>query len=94
MKTQLVMHEKINDDDGNTVEIKIWRLPGKTKDKPHGFRYSLAYIVKGKRVVGDDNGEGKGDHRHYSGSEAPYAFTDIDSLINDFYEDIGRYKKL
>ena len=31
-------------------------------DKPHGYRYSLAYIVDGERVIGYDNGEGKGDH--------------------------------
>lgn len=86
------MHEKINDIDGNTVEIKIWQLPLSSAYKPHGYRYSLAYVVNDRRVIGYDNGEGKGDHRHYGDREEPYRFLNIDRLINDFYEDIRRYK--
>ena len=92
MRTQLIMHEKINDIAGNTVEIKIWQLPLSSVDKPHGYRYSLAYVVNDRRVIGYDNGEGKGDHRHYGDREEPYRFLNIDRLINDFYEDIRRYK--
>ena len=55
------------------------------------MRYSLAYIVDGKRDVGHDNGEGKGDHRHYQGKEEPYDFVDIGRLFDDFYTDIRRY---
>ena len=46
------------------MEIKIWRVP-KTKDKPHGVKYLVVYIKGNKRLVGYDNSEGKGDHRHY-----------------------------
>ncbi|WP_461833403.1 toxin-antitoxin system TumE family protein [Desulfothermus sp.] len=46
------------------VEIKIWKVK-KTQDKPQGLKYSLVYIEKGKRIIGYDNAEGKGDHRHY-----------------------------
>jgi hypothetical protein len=91
MKAELVVHQKVTDEGGNTIEIKIWRLAGATADKPHGVRYSLAYIVDGKRVPGYDNGEGKGDHRHYRGREEPYLFVDIDRLFDDFYTDIRRY---
>lgn len=31
-----------------------------------------------------DNEAGKGDHRHYGELEAPYAFTGVDQLIEDF----------
>jgi len=34
------------------MEMKIWQVPV-SKDKPHGFKYSLAYIVddnKGYRL--------------------------------------------
>ena len=37
----------------------------------HGFEYRLAYVVDGERVVGYDNERGKGDHRHFKGSEEP-----------------------
>lgn len=50
--------------DASFQEVKIWKVP-ESKDKPHGLKYSFAYIVKGERVVGYDNAEGKGDHRHY-----------------------------
>ncbi|OPY64898.1 MAG: hypothetical protein A4E57_03368 [Syntrophorhabdaceae bacterium PtaU1.Bin034] len=63
------MHQKVTNEHGNTVEIKIWRLIAANPDKPHGYRYSLVCIVDGQRTVGYDNGEGKGDHRHYRGKE-------------------------
>jgi hypothetical protein len=49
--------------------------------------------VDGKRVVGYDNGEGKGDHRHYKGREEPYQFKGVERLVKDFYEDVRRFKK-
>ena len=92
MKAELVVHQKVTDEQGNTIEIKIWQLLTANADKPHGWRYSLAYIVGGKRLVGYDNGEGKGDHRHYREKEEPYRFDGIDRLFDDFYADIRRYK--
>jgi hypothetical protein len=93
MKAMLVTHRKVTDGLGNTVEVRIWRLSQSTEDKPHGYRYSLAYIVDGERVIGYDKGEGKGDHRHYKKKEEPYLFDGIDRLVDDFLEDVRRYKK-
>jgi hypothetical protein len=93
MATELVHHTKVTDEIGNTLEIKIWKISKPTKDKPHGYRYSLAYIVDGKRVVGYDNGERKGDHRHMGNKQEDYEFTSIDKLFNDFYEDVRRFLK-
>lgn len=89
----MIIHRKVTDERGNTVEIKIWQLIATNMDKPHGYRYSLAYIVDGERVIGYDNGEGKGDHRHYRGKEQPYRFETIDRLFDDFYADIRRHAK-
>ena len=91
MKTQLVFHKKITNEKGNTVEIKIWKLPEYPKDKPHGYRYSLVYNINGRRVIGYDNGERKGDHRHYESREEPYQFEGIEKLFEDFYQDIKRF---
>jgi len=44
--------------------MKIWQVPV-SEDKPHGYKYSLVYIVGGERLIGYDNAEGKGDHRHF-----------------------------
>lgn len=74
------------------MEIKLWRV-APTADKPHGFRYSLVYIVDGERVIGYDNGERQGDHRHYGGRQEPYVFTDLRKLADDFLADVERYKE-
>lgn len=41
-----------------------------------------------ERIVGYDNDRGKGDSRHYRDREEPYAFTTVESLIDDFRRDI------
>ncbi len=92
MKAKLIKYVKTIDELANTVEIKIWQLPVPTEDKPHGYKYSLVYIVDNVRVIGYDNAEGKGDHRHYGEMEEPYMFEGIDKLLEDFQKDIERYK--
>ena len=90
MKAQLIIHNKITDELGNTVEIKLWKVP-KTEQMPNGIKYSFVYIVNGKRAIGYDNAEGKGDHRHYYDQELPYRFRNIRDLTEDFYKDIKSY---
>lgn len=48
--------------------------------QPHGYKYSFVYVVKGKRVIGYNNAEGKGDHRHYGDKEEVYTFKSVDKL--------------
>lgn len=92
VRAKLIRHTKFREDNGNITEIKLWEVSA-SKDKPHGYKYSLVYIVEGKRVVGYDNAEGKGDHRHFGGKEEVYTFKSIDKLFEDFYNDIRRVKK-
>lgn len=92
MRARLVYHTKDVDEKGDIIEIKIWQVP-RTEDKPHGFKYSLAYISGSKRVIGYDNSERKGDHKHIEGKEIPYKFISIDRLFKDFEQDIARFKK-
>jgi len=91
-KAQLIIHNKITDELGNTVEIKLWKVH-KTAQMPNGIKYSLVYIVNGERAIGHDNAEGKGDHRHYYDKEIPYSFRGIRDLTQDFYKDIERYRE-
>jgi hypothetical protein len=93
MRATLIHHTKVTDERGNTLEIKIWKLAKPTGDKPHGYRYSLAYVVDGARALGYDNGEGKGDHKHIGSKQEAYKFSDIDTLFSDFYEDLRRFLK-
>jgi len=50
MGAKKIKHDKITDELGNTVEIKIWSVPP-TPDKPDGYKYSLVYIVNGQRYL-------------------------------------------
>jgi len=77
MRARLIYHVKEIAEDGDIIEIKIWQVP-KSKDKPHGMKYSFAYIREGKRPVGYDNAEGKGDHRHIGDREMSYKFKNVD----------------
>ena len=92
MRGWLVLHEKVTDDLGNTVEMKIWQVPV-PEDKPHGYKSSLVYIVGGERVVGYDNAEGKGDHRHFMEKESDYPFRSLRRLVRDFQADVESYKE-
>ena len=92
MKAQLVFHEKKYFADGSFQEIKIWRVP-ESPEKPHGLKYSFAYIVNGERIVCYDNAEGKGDHKHLRGKETVYKFRGLDKLWQDFTGDIRRYRE-
>jgi Family of unknown function (DUF6516) len=76
--------------DGTIVEIKIWKLPEVTAERPHGLKYSLFYGRSGERIVGYDNETGKGDHRHYRELEIPYGFESMEQLMKDFFADIAK----
>lgn len=56
-----VRREKIIDEEGNIVELVIWKIPV-TQQNPTGIRYRLAFIRKGERqpAVLYDNHHPKG----------------------------------
>jgi hypothetical protein len=93
MKASLIRHVKGVDELGNIIEVKMWEMVAPTADKPYGYKYSLGYVVNGVRVIGYDNAEGRGDHRHYRETERPYHFTNLKQLVADFYEDIEKFKR-
>jgi hypothetical protein len=71
----------------------MWEMMSPTADKPYGYKYSLVYIVNAVRVIGYDNAEGRGDHRHYRETERPYRFKRLRQLVADFYDDIEKFKR-
>lgn len=92
MKATLLFHDKKRDELGNIMETKLWRV-SIGEHTPHGFKYSLVYVVNGIRAVGYDNERGKGDHRHIAGRELPYRFTTPEALIRDFLADVEAWKR-
>lgn len=73
------------------VEIAVWRVPEPIPPCTHSFKYRLAYVVHGRRVIGYDNERGKGDHRHVEGKESPYTFRGVETLLSDFWKAIDTY---
>lgn len=75
------------------AELVLWRVPKPIEGSPHGFKYRLAYVVRGECVLRYDNEAGKGDHRHFGKKERAYAFTTPDQLIADFQKAIARWNR-
>lgn len=73
------------------AELVLWRLPQAVAGSAHGFKYRLAYVVRGECVLRYDNEVGKGDHRHVGAIESVYTFTTPEKLIADFQRDIERW---
>ena len=92
MKGTKIFHQKKRYPDGSIIEMKIWQVEPDS-NRPQGLKYSLAYIEKGKRVIGYDNAERKGDHRHYGQKVAGYEFNNVDKLMDDFLKDVSNWRR-
>jgi hypothetical protein len=88
MKAELLFEQRLDFEDGAILEIMYWRVPSPVLPSTHDLKYSLFYGRPGVREVGYDNERGKGDHRHYQGTEKPYSFTSIEQLLADFWSDV------
>lgn len=91
VRAKLVNHDKEINLDGSILETKIWQVPRSSR-YPNGYKYSLVYIQNGERMVGYDNAEGKGDHKHLLNHEEPYTFANLDQLLTDFLTDIEKLR--
>ncbi len=91
LRAVLVLREKVIDDQGNILELVIWRVPA-TSRSSSGVRYRLAFVRRGeeKPAVLYDNHSPKGHHRHVADVEEPYGFVDVDQLLVDFTADVQR----
>ncbi len=90
MQARLIYRNKKRLASGAIVEEVVWKLPHPEPDRPHAYKYRLAYVREGKRIVGYDNERGKGDHRHRRGREECYEFLSLDRLLADFRTDVMR----
>ncbi len=88
-KATLLYSEYRRLDDGAVLQMRLWSVPRPVPPTTHGLKYSLVYVVAGRRVIGYDNERGKGDHRHYGERETPYLFTTPERLVADFLASHG-----
>ncbi len=88
---EVLLHEKVIKEDGDIIEVRILKVPADAAH-PEGIRYTLVYIHQNRRVVGYDNFEQKGHHKHIENKEIPYQFEDVEKLVQDFKEDVAQWK--
>jgi hypothetical protein len=91
MQAARLISTRITYSESAFAELVLWRLPKPVAGSVHGFKYRLAYVVRGECVLRYDNEAGKGDHKHVGGNESTYTFTSPEQLIDDFQRDIERW---
>jgi hypothetical protein len=57
--------------------VVVWEVGESLEGSEHLYRYRLALVIKG-------------DHKHIGNKESDYDFTDIDRLLADSWNDVGR----
>jgi hypothetical protein len=88
MKARLLFRERVVYPDGSVAEMVVWHLPKPVPPSSHPFKYRLAYSVGGRRVLGDDNERGKGDHRHRNERKTAFVFTSVEDLLARFVSEV------
>lgn len=92
-------------EEGYWIKFEIKRVRA-AKQRPHGLSYSLTlHAPDGKRLIGFDNAHAvpaersrfrrppaTNDHWHRTENDPgrPYRFTDAETLIDDFFEEVER----
>ena len=90
--SELIFGHKEKFPNGDIIEIKVWNVP-KTKLQTEGVSYSMVYIRNGIRIIGFDNFELHGHHKHVFGRIIPYAFVDIWKAIEDFNAEVDKVRR-
>ncbi len=93
MKAIRLLQRKVIYKDGGILEMVVWKLPVTDQERPHALKYRFYYgLADGTCQVRYDNERGKGDHRHYGQQEESYSFTNIETLVEDFLNDVYSYR--
>lgn len=89
--TQLLRERRVVTEDA-FVELVVWQVPLTVQGSAHSFKYRLAFVISGVCVLRYDNEAGKGDHKHVGGEQTPYLFTTPAQLLEDFWNDVTRWR--
>ena len=91
MRARLVIRDRIQLAESLFAEIVIWEVPTPVRGSEHRYKFRLALVANSDCVLRFDNEAGKGGHIHDAGVERLYAFTSIDALIDDFWQEVSRW---
>ena len=95
------------EDDGHWAKFEVY-LVEPSPEIPHGIRYSLTYHDRNnRRIIGFDNAHGiklktgkfsgrkiTWDHKHSREHVSDYGFESPGQLLEDFYKEIDKIKKV
>jgi hypothetical protein len=94
MRARILYREKFIYADGAIREMVLWQLPVVPGERMGVLKYRLFYgAADGTCLLRYDNEKGKGHHRHVLDLEEPYRFTDVETLVKDFLEEIEQMRK-
>lgn len=91
MKAELIVRMRQHLSERAFIEMVAWKVPAPVPGSDHGIKYRLALMFDAVCVLRYDNERGKGDHRHAGGGETAYRFVDLETLLADFMNDVGRW---
>lgn len=94
MKAVLLLDERHIVSERAFVELRIWRVPKPVAGSAHTFKYSLAFVVSDICVLRYDNETGKGDHKHIGDRQFDYRFSTAENLLDDFWDDVGKWRAI
>jgi hypothetical protein len=93
MKAKQIFNRRVVITKDSFAEFVIWEVPEPLAGSTHSYNtYRMAFVHCGISVLRHDNGTGKGDHKHIGVDKKPYIFKDVKTLIQDFVEDIRRWR--
>lgn len=92
MRARKIVTDKSQFDDGTIRDMVVWIVPSPVPGSVHLYKYRLFFGRQGERIIEYDNERKKGDHVHRGSIEAPYQFTDLDTLILDFLNDVEMWR--
>jgi hypothetical protein len=91
MVAELLLKRRVVMADALFAELVIWRVPRPLAGSSHSYKYRLALVSQGICVLRYDNEAGKGDHIHRHARELGYHFIDVDTLLDDFSNDVEKW---
>jgi hypothetical protein len=91
MKATLLASRRTVIATGVFVETVLWQVPVPLRGSKHSYKYRLALVADDMCVLRYDNEAGKGDHCHVGQRELPYAFSNVDRLLEDFGSDVRKW---
>jgi len=92
MRARSIIDDRHRFDDASFVEIVVWEVPAPVRGSVHRYKYRLVLVIDDVCVLRYDNEAGKGDHRHIGRREESYVFSNLETLISDFWRDVALWR--